>query len=152
MRLSDLAGSIGHHLVEEMKRLQFGVKNFPFHIHLKGHGREHGREHGDKFSLCWTTKAEHFGSPDRSDIASELYCQVVGVHDGHVLLNVRAFSHGKKYMGQVHRTGFLDDTPDWYKQECREAYFLVEAKAEALWTIMEAHADFDRVVKEVHES
>lgn len=148
MRLSDLAGSIGHQLVEDMKHLQFSVKNFPFYVHLKGHGREHG----DKFSLCWTTKAEHFGSPDRSDIVSELYCQVVGVHDGRVLLNARAFAHGKRYMGQVHRTGFLDDTPDWYKQDWRETYFLVEAKAEILWTLMEAHADFERVVKEVQES
>ena len=147
MRLQDLAGHIGHSLVEDMKRLAMGFKDFPFYVHLKGHGQEHR----DKFSLFWTMKPEHFGSPNHSDIVSELYCEVVGEFEGRILLHARAFSR-RKYLGQILKTSVFEETPDWYKQEWREAYFLIEAKAEVLWTLMEAHADFDRAVREVHES
>jgi hypothetical protein len=145
MRIGDIAPHISHDLVEEMKRLSMSFKSFPFHIHFK----TYGDSHRDKFTLYWTTKKDHFGTPDQGDVVSEFYCQVVGLHEGRVLLRAHALPR-KKYLGQVVPERFSDH--DWNKQDWRHDYFLVEAKAEALWTIMEAHADFERAVKEVHES
>jgi hypothetical protein len=146
MRLKDLAGHIGVQLAEELRRLQMSFKGFPYHIHVKGCGQYHE----DKFFLFWTTKAEHFGSPEGRDIVSKLYCEVVGTHDGCILLKVKAHSL-KKYLGQEQETMSFSESRSWYKQDWREDYFIVEARPSVIWTLMEAHANFDKVVEEVHE-
>lgn len=148
MRIGDVTPHVAHDLAEELRRLAMGFKSFPFHIHCTGHGDSHD-SHRDKFTLYWTTKKEHFARPDRQDIVSELYCQVVGLHDDQIILNVKAHRH-KTYPGQEFPQRFDDHA--WYKQDWREEYFLVEAKASAIWMIMEAHADFERPVAEVHNS
>jgi hypothetical protein len=145
VKIGDIAPYIGTGLAEELKRLSMSFKGFPFYIHCHGHGEYHR----DKFTLYWTTKSDHFGKPDHSDVVSELYCQVVGLHDGQVLLSVKPMQR-RRYLGQEAPERLSDR--DWYKQSWREDYFLVGAQASALWTIMEAHADFERAVKEVHES
>jgi hypothetical protein len=57
----------------------------------------------------------------------------------------------KKYLGQMVPEYYSSDSHSWYKQDWRQDHFLVEANASAVWTIMEAHADFERAVAEVHE-
>ena len=148
MRIGDIAPHVVHDLIEEMKKLAMSFKGFPFHIHGHGHSGGSEQSHRDKFTIYWTTKAEHFARPERNDVVSELYCQIVGLHDNTLLLRVKALSR-RLYLGQERQ----DKIPkhNWYRQDWREDYFLVEASASALWTIMEAHADFERAVKDVHE-
>jgi hypothetical protein len=144
MHIGDIAPHVAHDLVEEMKRLAFSFKGFPFYIHC----RSYRDTHRDRFTLYWTTKAEHFASPDQKDVVSELHCQIVGLHDKFLLLSAHALPR-RRYLGQVIPETF-SDSRDWYKQDWRHDYFLVEAKASALWTIMEAHADLERSVEEIH--
>ncbi len=146
MRIGDLTPHIACDIVEGMKKLAMGFKNFPFHIHY----RTHGEHHRDKFNLYWTTKKEHFGTPDRRDVVSEMYCEVTGFYEGIVLLKVMSHQRKPKYLGQEKPEFSFDSSPrDWYKQEWREYYYMIEASPAGLWTIMEAHADFDRPVAEV---
>jgi len=145
MRIGDIAPYVGSELKQQLESLAMSFKGFPYHVHLKGHGGSHDA-HRDKFTLYWTTKKEHFGTPDRSDVVSELYCQVVGLHDGRVLLNAKAMRR-KRYLGQEYSGRY--DERDWYKQDWREDYFLVEASASAVWTVMEAHANFEGAVEQV---
>jgi hypothetical protein len=146
MYIGDIASYVARDLVEEMKRLAISFKGFPFHVH----SRNYRDAHKDRFTIYWTTKAEHFATPDRNDVVSELHCQIVGLHDKHLLLNAYALPR-RKYLGQE-----VPDTyhasNDWYKQNWRQDHFLVEAKASALWTIMEAHADLERSVEEIHST
>lgn len=145
MRIGDISPYVAAALKEQLERLAMSFKGFPFHVHVKGHGGGEGN-HRDKFTLYWTKKKEHFGTPDRSDVVSELYCQVVGLHDGAVLLSVRALPR-RKYLGQEYSGQYGER--DWYRQGWREEQFLVEARASAVWTIMEAHANLDGVVEDV---
>ncbi len=143
MMLNDLAMTVASHLVEEMKTLAMGFKSFPFYIHCSGSSNDRGR-----FTLYWTTKREHFATPDRCDVVSELYCTLIATHDSRILLDAQAMHH-RVYHGQEIPKSYYDN--DWYKQAWRQDRFLIEAKAPALWTIMEAHANFDRVAAAVHE-
>ena len=126
-----------------MKKLAFSFKGFPFHIHFRGY---HEHPHRDKFTLYWATKEKYFGNPDREDVVSEIDCQIVGLHDGALLLSVKALPR-KKHLGQERPDVFGER--DWYKQEWRQDRYLVEASAVALWTILENNADFERAVKDV---
>ena len=144
MRLDQLTGSIAKHIIEEFKRLSMGWKDFPFYFHWKGHTDSHR----DKFNLYWTTKEEYFDTPHQRDVVSELHCEVLGLHENQVLLRVKALQRKKSYLGQL-PTRVWGGENDYYKQDWREEYFIVEASASALWTIMEAHADFERPVAEV---
>jgi hypothetical protein len=142
MHISDISGYVGLELAKQLQSLAFNFKNFPFYVHVKCHsGDSRGR-----FTLYWAMKREYFASPDREDVVSELHCEVVGLHDGKVLLNLNAPPR-RKYPGQEYSGRF--DEKDWYKQDWRSEYFIVEARPSAIWTIMEAHADFSRVVVEV---
>jgi hypothetical protein len=144
MHIGDISGYVGLELTEQLKGLAFNFKNFPFYIHMKGH-RSDGDSRG-RFTLYWAMKKEYFSSPDRDDVVSELHCEVIGIHDSRVLLRVSAPPR-RKYPGQEPSKTF--DNRNWYKQDWRSDHFIVEAKPSAIWTIMEAHADFSRVVIEV---
>jgi len=151
MMIGDISDSISSKLVQQMKDLAGSFENFPFHIQFRGLGRNSREDNRDKFVIYWTTKENIFGTPEFNDIVSTLQCQLVGLHDGHVLLKVTP-KKNRRYLGQDDRTEPMlsgDTRRNWYKQEWRGEQFLVEASASALWTIMEAHANFEKQVLEV---
>jgi hypothetical protein len=156
MKITDLSLKIGATLVEQLRDLSGSFKDFPFHISLRDfeYRGPDQREHYRGFVLYWTVEEVKIGTPEQNNTVSKLQCQVIGSCNDHIILRVTP-KKTKRYFGQDDgKTGNqfeLQQSHNFYKQEWREKSFLIEANASALWTIMEAHANFENQVSEVME-